>query len=535
MAKDFDFGDNDLYNQEPTGPLDQGQESKNTVYRMTREELNQDQEPGEYIKGQGGYTSGQTGYTQGQAGHTKGQGTGYGSTSYQNNSYTGQTNDYGYYQSRTAQNDQTYGQAYQREAYTGGYGEAPGPQRMKPKKKKKKSFGGSIAKVACLGLVFGLVAGGTMWAFQGVTGRTTSSGGGGTAAGVSVNIVRTSTTDVQTIEAQDVSDVVAEVMPSIVAVNTVVESTATDWFGRTYSQQGSGAGSGIIFSEADGKLYVVTNNHVIEGATSIQLTFNEGHTADATVMGRDENADIAVLIVDMSTLSDEAKAAIKVAVIGDSSTIKAGNGAIAIGNALGYGQSVSTGTISAAEREVSLTDGNMTLIQTTAAINPGNSGGALLNTKGEVIGINTVKYADTSVEGMGFAIPMNSALETITGIMDGSIVTKSESETPYLGIRGGTMDAATAQQYGVPTGVYVSSVSPASAAERAGLQAGSIITGFNGQTVSTMEELQEAIADCNPGDTVTLEVAVVAQNRSYTTQELTTILGSMSEATDTVQ
>ena len=349
-------------------------------------------------------------------------------------------------------------------------------------------------------------------------------------------MVKVSSKNVETVEAQSVSDIVKEVMPSIVAVNTVVETTSQDFFGRTYSQEGEGAGSGIIFSEDGQTLYVLTNYHVIKGSKSIKVTFSNESSVDAEIKGYDENADIAVLTVNMNDLDDSTKSTIKVAVLGDSDALEAGDGAIAIGNALGYGQSVTTGCISAVERTVQLTDGSMTLIQTSAAINPGNSGGALLNAKGEVIGINTVKYSDTTVEGMGFAIPINSAIETVNDIISGKIVNKSDSDTVYLGIRGGTIDETTAQKYGYPQGVFVSTVYQNSAAARAGLQAGYIITGFNGQTITTMEELQEALAACSPGDSATITVSVPDDNNQYSSEEtLTTILGSKDEAPQTQQ
>ena len=181
-------------------------------------------------------------------------------------------------------------------------------------------------------------------------------------------------------------------------------------------------------------------------------------------------------------------------------------------------------------REVQMTDGVVTLIQTDAAINPGNSGGALLNTRGEVIGVNTVKYSDTQVEGMGFAIPINSALETAQGIIDGTIVPKTDENTAYLGITGGTMDEASAEKYGYPAGVYVSMVMRGSAAQRAGLEQGDIITGFNGESISTMEELQEKLEECVPGDEVTITIQRQSRDGSFTEGELKTILGSKSDA-----
>jgi serine protease Do len=215
--------------------------------------------------------------------------------------------------------------------------------------------------------------------------------------------------------------------------------------------------------------------------------------------------------------------------MGDSEVLEVGDGAIAIGNALGYGQSVTAGVISAVNREVQLTDGTVTLVQTDAAINPGNSGGALLNTRGEVIGVNTIKYADTDVEGMGFAIPINSALETAQGIIDGSIVPKTDENTAYLGISGGTLDEATAESYGYPQGVYISMVERNSAAARAGLQQGDIITGFNGEEILTMEELQERLMKCMPGDQVTLTVQRQNMRGNFSEMELSTILGSRAE------
>jgi len=235
--------------------------------------------------------------------------------------------------------------------------------------------------------------------------------------------------------------------------------------------------------------------------------------------------------VDMNQLSEETKSSIKVAVLGDSDSLAVGNGAIAIGNALGYGQSTTTGVISAVEREVQLTDGVMKFIQTDAAINPGNSGGALLNTRGEVIGINTVKYSDTNVEGMGYAIPINSAVETVKGIISGEITTKTDDNTAYLGISGGTVNEDMANEYGYPTGVYVSSVAAGSAAEFAGIKQGYIITEFNGTAVSSMEELQALLQECTPGQSVSIVVQIPNESGQYTQeQSLTTTLRSRSES-----
>ncbi len=411
------------------------------------------------------------------------------------------------------------------EDYTGSYERTP-----RQPQKKKGGFGKAIAKAICLGLVFGLSASAVMFGVNKAVGLVPEKTGGQTASTQStVNIVQTSSTGVETTEANDVSDIVEKAMTGIVSVTTTVEQTSVDWFGRQITEEAEGAGSGIIISESDGTLYIMTNYHVVEGATTVSVKFVDDQTATATVKGYDEDGDIAVLMVDMDTLSEETKNSIAISVLGDSDDLKAGSSAIAIGNALGYGQSVTTGVISAVAREVELTDKTMTLIQTSAAINPGNSGGALLNGKGEVIGVNTVKFADTSVEGMGYAIPINTAVELAKGIIDGTIVPKTDETTAYLGITGGTLEEDVAKQYDAPAGVYISSVARGSAAQRAGLQSGCIITKFNDEEITTMEQLQEAIAACAPGDSVTI-VAQFPDNRgTYTEQTLTTIMGSRSE------
>ena len=447
--------------------------------------------------------------------------------------YNNYYNNYG-----TGPNPNNTGNGYYNQNEYSYYQQSSPQQPHRPVKKKKKGgTGKQFAKVVCFGLVFGLIAGGTMWGVNALGNFATGSSKTttnqvteptDTDSNFTLNVVKTSSKDVETYEANDVSDIVEQVKPSVVAVGTVVEKTSQDFFGRTYSQEGAGAGSGIIFSEKDGLLYIVTNNHVIEDSKQISVTFNDGSTADAVIKGYDPSADVAVLTVDMSQLSQETKDAIKIAVLGDSDALKEGNGAIAIGNALGYGQSTTTGTISAVNRDVQLTDGTMTLIQTDAAINPGNSGGALLNTKGEVIGINTVKYSETSVEGMGYAIPINSVVETVNDIISGKIVNKTDENTAVLGIRGGTVDSA--NSYGVPAGVYVAAVIQNSAAQWAGLQAGYVITAFNGEEITTMEQLQELIGQCNPGDNVSITVQIPDENNGYTQEQtLTTVLGSAAD------
>ena len=276
-------------------------------------------------------------------------------------------------------------------------------------------------------------------------------------------------------------------------------------------------------------MYIVTNNHVVADSQQISVTFNDGSSASAEIKGYDVRADIAVLTVDMNDLSDETKAAVKIAVLGDSDKLLPGNGAIAIGNALGYGQSTTTGTISAVNREVQTEDGAMNVIQTDAAINPGNSGGALLNTKGEVIGINTMKSAESNVEGMGFAIPINSALETINDIVSGKLINRTAENTACLGITGATIDDQMASIYNWPVGVMVALVLPESAAENAGIEAGYIITGFNDQEIKKMEELQDMLEDFNPGDKISLNVKIPKGNGVYEDQTIEVKLISIAD------
>lgn len=447
----------------------------------------------------------------------------------ENTEYTNQYNNYNNQGNYYHNNDYSY---YQQSAATSA-------QTQRPKKNKKKGGAGrQFAKVVCFGLAFGLVAGGTMWGVNTIGNMAvggSSSQNSASDTGFTLNVVKTSSQDVETIEGTDVSDIVEQAKPSIVAVTTVIETTSQDFFGRTYSQEGAGAGSGIIFSEENGVMYIITNYHVIADSTEVNVTFNDTTSASATIKGYDESEDIAVLAVDMSQLSEDTKNSVKIAVLGDSDQLKEGDGAIAIGNALGYGQSVTTGTISAVNREVQMTDGTKTMIQTDAAINEGNSGGALLNTKGEVIGINSAKLYGTTIEGMGYAIPINSALETVNDIMSGKIVNKTDDQKATLGILGGTVDETSTQAYGWPAGVYVSAVYESSAAQRAGLEAGDVIVGFNGQDITTMEELQAALEECSPGDEVTIDVKVPGDDGKYSEQRtLKTLLGSAAEIGDSI-
>lgn len=324
----------------------------------------------------------------------------------------------------------------------------------------------------------------------------------------------------------DVSQVVENVMPSIVAVNTTVTEAVQFW-GQTYEEESTGSGSGIIIGENDDELLVATNNHVIEGEEAeVTVTFSNDTTATATVKGADSGSDLAVLAINKSELTSETKDSIRIATLGDSDALKVGDMAIAIGNALGYGQSVTVGYISAKEREVAFDDGSMTLLQTDAAINPGNSGGALINTAGEVIGINSAKYASEEVEGMGYAIPISDAVPIINELMNREQL--DISEQGYLGIRGDDITEEKSSFYNMPEGIYVGEVVEGSPAEKGGLVAGNIITAIDGREVTTLETLQDVLAYTKAGTTISITVQEL-KDGAYEEKTVEVTLGSKSE------
>ncbi|MBP5330991.1 MAG: trypsin-like peptidase domain-containing protein [Lachnospiraceae bacterium] len=322
----------------------------------------------------------------------------------------------------------------------------------------------------------------------------------------------------------DVSAVVENSLPSIVQINCTFN---TQSFFGTYTS--TGAGSGIIIGQTDTELMIATNNHVVENALDVKVTFNDGAEVEAYVKGTDANADLAVVAVDLANISKDTISNIKVAVIGDSDSVKVGQMAIAIGNALGYGTSTTVGYISAKDREVNVDGKTMTLLQTDAAINPGNSGGALLNIKGEVIGINNVKYASAEVEGMGFAIPISRAVDILNELASREVL--KDSEKGYLGVKMQTVTSDFANAYGWPTGVYVNTVLDGSAAEKAGILSGDIITKINNITVQTTTDLRNEITSYKAGTEVTITLQRLSRGR-FTEMELKVTLGANPEYAD---
>lgn len=320
-------------------------------------------------------------------------------------------------------------------------------------------------------------------------------------------------------------------MPSIVSITGKFETTSQSWFGQTQSSESEGVGSGIIIGKKDGKILIATNNHVVVDAKSLSVGFVDGKSASATIRGTDSDADLAVVEVNTKDMKASTLKKIAVITLGDSSKLKTGERAIAIGNALGYGQSVTGGYISALNRQVQLTDKTMTLIQTDAAINPGNSGGALLNSKGELIGINTVKYSSEDVEGMGYAIPINTAKPIINKLIKNEAT--SESEQAYLGVSGQTIDSSMASQFDMPSGVYVQQVIKSSPAQKAGISAGDVIVSIDGSNVSTMDGLKEKISNLKAGKKVKIVVKRQNQMGTYEKKTLTVTLGKKSDAPST--
>ena len=326
----------------------------------------------------------------------------------------------------------------------------------------------------------------------------------------------------------DVSDIVNNAMPSVVAITNMSVQEVQSYFGGTQQQESTSCGSGIIIGKNDSELLIVTNNHVVEGAETLTVSFANETSVEASIKGTDSSKDLAVVAVPLDSIDDDTMNAISIITLGDSDKLQVGEPVIAIGNALGYGQSVTTGIVSALDRNLDMEGFDSKLIQTDAAINPGNSGGALLNANGELIGINTAKVNANAVEGMGYAIPISDATSVIENLMNRETRTKvDESEQGFLGIEGYDVTSEKAEMYSIPTGVFVRSVEDGSAADKAGITAECIITEFDGITIDSMSTLQSQMQYFKAGDKV--EVVIEVPNKSGTKYEEKTVTVTLGE------
>lgn len=421
----------------------------------------------------------------------------------------------------------------------------PQPQDHKKKAKKPmsaaKKWGMTLAMAAC----FGLVAGGV---FIGTAAVGTKVIGTATEQKQEVTIPTTTTTAADSSDTSDtvkatgemsVKDVASSAMPSLVAISTTTVEEVETFFGTT-SQEVPASGTGVIVGQNDDELLIATNNHVVSGATSLSVSFIDDETVEGQIKGTDADNDLAVVAVKLSDIKDETKSQIKIAVMGNSDDLEVGDQVVAIGNALGTGQSLTSGYISAKDRTISSQDESTGetitsegLIQTDAAINPGNSGGALLNMNGELIGINEAKYSSTQVEGMGFAIPISKAEPILQNLMNLTTRYKvSDDEAAYIGINMADVSADVSQNYGIPTGVCIMSVVDGSPAADAGFKKGDVITTFDGRSISNAKGLEETLTYYAAGETVDVTVQR-ADNGEYKEVTLTLTLGSAADMPQT--
>ena len=460
---------------------------------------------------------------------------------YNNNNYNNNNNNsyYNPYQ-------QT---AYQHTTYQGNNEYAQGYHQEPPRKKKRafEGFGVTLVKTVTIALVFGLVAGATGVGVMRISGVNLGAIEDSQKDKVDTNItdkydaeedsekeredekidsanaLQQTNTDVTIGVVMDVSDIVENAMPCVVAISNTGEVTYQGMWGQVYTQESQSAGTGFLVKQDNKYIYIATNNHVVADAIKLEVQFCDGSIVEAEIKGTVASKDLAVIKVPIEMISAETMQKIRIATLGDANELEVGEAAIAIGNALGYGQSVTTGVISATGRSVTVQDSstgtyvvNNNLIQTDAAINPGNSGGALLNIEGEVIGINSVKYADTDVEGIGYAIPINDAMLIINKLIEGEKI--DESQSGYLGIQGQDSNM----------GAYVYSVFDGSAAEKAGIQAGDIIIKFEGYDIATMSQLKELLSYYSAGEEVQFVILRSVGENEYQEMKITVILGDAS-------
>lgn len=437
--------------------------------------------------------------------------------------------------------------------FSEGPASSPNPDK-KPSKRnrnKKKTLAKRIGSLTLSAVLFGSVAAGSFQAVNHIYAANSPAAAANTSAGstsdTKAGLLKTTAVSGgsgSNTGSLDVSDIAAAAMPSIVSITNKSVQEVQNYFsqfgygGYPQTQETESQGSGIIIGKNDTELLIVTNNHVVENADTLSACFIDNNVLEAKVKGTDADNDLAVIAVPLDSISDKTMSAIAVANIGDSDSLKVGEQVVAIGNALGYGQSVTTGIASAVNRtlsgsssEAGTDDSNAaTYIQTDAAINPGNSGGALLNMNGEVIGINSAKLASTEVEGMGYAIPMSRASDIIENLMNKTTREKvAEGEQGSLGIKGADVTSEAEEIYGLPKGVYISDVTQGSAAEKAGITPGSVLTKFDGESVTAISQLQNLLQYYKAGETVEVTLQVPGQNNSYEEKTVSITLGSSAD------
>ena len=407
----------------------------------------------------------------------------------------------------------------------------------KQKRKHKRSMN-LYAKVICCAILFGAISGGmVLGSFmigKNAVKTTPTANLETNAAKLSTSSGSKSGSSSSSGDTYTVAQIAEQCKSSVVAITNQSVQEVQTMFG-TMQQQSTGSGSGVIIGKNDTELLIATNNHVVSGAESLTVCFNDDKDAvfDAKIKGTDADNDLAVIAIKLSDISEDVLNSISVATLGDSTQMEVGDQVVAIGNALGFGQSVTSGVISALDREVTIDDTTATLMQTDAAINPGNSGGALFNMKGEVIGINSAKYASDQVEGMGFAIPMAKAQSIIENLMNQETRDKLTSDYGFLNITGQDVSSDVAEMYSIPEGVYVSGTTDGGAAANAGIQKGDIITKLGNTTITSISQLKEELQYYKAGETVEITLQRNTDNKGYQEQTVKVTLDNASEQSNT--
>lgn len=434
----------------------------------------------------------------------------------------------------TSQYRYSYIKNHQKQDHVGGDRNSNHQETPQQRRKHRHSMN-VYAKVVCCAILFGAISGGMI---LGSFAIGKNSAKAVAAANLETNASKLSTssgnkkTDASgsTDGTYTVAEIASQCKSSVVAITNQSVQEVQTMFG-TMQQQSTGSGSGVIIGKNDTELLIATNNHVVSGAESLTVCFNDDKDAvfDAKIKGTDPNNDLAVIAIQLSDISEDVLNSISIATLGDSMQMEVGDQVVAIGNALGFGQSVTTGIISAVDREVTIDDTTATLLQTDAAINPGNSGGALFNMKGEVIGINSAKYASDEVEGMGFAIPMSKAQSIIENLMNQETRDKLTSNYGFLNITGQDVSSEEAEKYNVPEGVYVSGTTDGGAAANAGIQRGDIITKLGNTTITTISQLKEELQYYKAGETVEVTIQRSSDGKGYQEQTLKVTLDNASQ------